>query len=328
MNRLAILCSGQAGQHAGMLDAIIDAPDLAPLRAAAGSALGIDLGRWWRGLDEAALFRNRAAQFSIAVRQLAHWSRLGPALPPPALVAGYSLGELIAWHVAGALDLAATLALVRDRARLMDEALADATLAAGATPDADASHMLLWRGPQARRHERALRAAAERAGCAVAIERPGGDLVIGGLPGALAALRADATLPRKHLAPLRVTVPSHTRWLARAADAFRAALEAAPLADARCPVLRGTDGRRLRTRAEAIDALARQIAAPLRWDACNDALGEAGITRALELGPGSDLARLAAEPVGAEAARSVDEFRDRTALIGWCDGPATTADFG
>ncbi|WP_085317185.1 ACP S-malonyltransferase [Derxia lacustris] len=314
MSRLAILCPGQAGQQPGMLDALMTAPDLAALRDAASAALGEDVARWWAGLDAAALYRNGPAQFAIAFFQLAAWARLGPLLPAPALVAGYSLGELVAYHVAGALDAAETLHLVRLRARFMDEA------AAALEPASDAPRLLLWRGPRARAGEARLHAALAEAGAAVSIHRPGGELVIGGPPAALAALLAAPGLPPGHLHPVRVGVPSHTRWLAPAAAAFRAALESSALAAPRCPVLAGIDGRRVQTRAAAIDTLAAQIAAPLRWDICNDALAEAGIDRALELGPGSDLSRLAGGVIGGDAARSAGDFRAPAAVAAWVAG--------
>jgi len=319
VNRLAILCSGQAGQQPGMLDALMTAADLAELRRVASAVLDEDIARWWSALDADAIYRNGPAQFAIALHQLAVWQRLGPTLPSPALVAGYSLGELIAYHVAGALDAAETLRLVRRRAQLMDEAAA--TLAdADADADADAPAppcMLLWRGPQARRHERRLLDAITRVGAAVAIHRPGGDLVIGGPPAALAALRAEPWLPGGHLAPLRVGVPAHTRWLASAATAFAAELAASAIDAPRCPVLAGIDGRTVRSRVAAIETLAAQIAAPLRWDRCNDALAEAGITRALELGPGNDLARLAGSVLAPDAARAVGEFQAPGAAARW-----------
>ncbi|MBL8472056.1 MAG: hypothetical protein KF778_02870 [Rhodocyclaceae bacterium] len=119
--KLAILCSGQAGQHAGMLDRVLCDPASRRLRATASEVLGCDIAQWWRGLDATQIFDNANAQFAIALCQIAAWARLQPLLPqPPVVVAGYSLAEVLAWHVAGALDAASTLRLVRARAHLMD----------------------------------------------------------------------------------------------------------------------------------------------------------------------------------------------------------------
>jgi [acyl-carrier-protein] S-malonyltransferase len=179
--RLAILCSGQAGQHCRMLDEILAAPDCAELRAVASEVLGQEVGVWWRGLDAKAIFANANAQFAIALYQVATWARISPLVPAPVVVAGYSLGEVLAWHVAGALDAADTLRLVGERATLMDRH----------APVGEGSCMVLWRG----RSTPAMRAARERAlathGVAVAIHRPGGDLVLAGSAAAVEALMAD-----------------------------------------------------------------------------------------------------------------------------------------
>src|SRR5574338_476947 len=263
--KLAILCSGQAGQHGRMLDEILAAPGCAELRAVASEALGQDVGAWWRGLDEAALFANANAQFAIALYQIAAWSRLAPALPaPPVAVAGYSLGEVLAWHVAGTLDAAETLRLVRERAALMDRQ----------APPGSGGCMVLWRG----RSTPAMRAARERAlaahGLAVAIHRPGGDQVLGG-PGA--------------------TV-----------DGFRQAVAASRLAPPRTPVVAGIDGALLRRAEDAPTYLSRQLAEPLRWDWCQETLASLGVEVALELGPGSDLAKLLEAGLPGAAAQAVE----------------------
>lgn len=305
--KLAILCSGQAGQHGRMLDGILAAPDCAALRATASEVLGQELEAWWRGLDARAIFANANAQFAIAVFQIAAWARVAPVVPAPAVVAGYSLGEVLAWHVAGALDAAETLRLVRERAALMD----------GHAPSGEGSCMVLWRG----RSTPAMRAARERTmaahGLAVAIHRPGGDLVLGGPAAAVGAFLTDPALAHADLKPLQVTVPSHTLWLKEAAEGFRQALAASGLGDPRMPVLAGIDASLLRRRADALAYLPRQLAEPLHWDWCEETLGSLGIDVALELGPGNDLAKLLETGLPGVAARAVEEFAHPGEVADW-----------
>lgn len=309
--KLAILCSGQAGQHGRMLDEILAAPGCAELRAVASEALGQDVGAWWRGLDEAALFANANAQFAIALYQIAAWSRLAPALPaPPVAVAGYSLGEVLAWHVAGTLDAAETLRLVRERAALMDRQ----------APPGSGGCMVLWRG----RSTPAMRAARERAlaahGLAVAIHRPGGDQVLGGPGATVDAFLADPAVRHADLRRLQVSVPSHTPWLAGAVDGFRQAVAASRLAPPRTPVVAGIDGALLRRAEDAPTYLSRQLAEPLRWDWCQETLASLGVDVALELGPGSDLAKLLEAGLPGAAARAVEEFSSPAQIASWLDG--------
>jgi len=311
--RLAILCSGQAGQHCRMLDEFLAAPDCAELRALASAELGQEVGAWWRGLDVADLFANTNAQFAIALYQIATWARIAPIVPRPVVVAGYSLGEVLAWHVAGALDAAQTLRLVRTRAALMDQ------VAGHLAPEAGAGCMVLWRG----RSTPAMRAARERAvaahGLSVAIHRPGGDLVLGGPATAVDAFVADPAVRHADLKRLQVSVPSHTPWLDEAVAPFRDALAASPLADPAMPVLAGIDGSLLRRRDDALTHLPAQLSRPLRWDWCQETLTSLGVDVALELGPGNDLAKLLESGDGSTTARAVDEFGSLAAVGDWLE---------
>ena len=307
--RLAILCSGQAGQHRNMLDDLLVAPECEPVRQAASAVLGQDIAQWWRALDDRQIFLNPNAQFAIAYYQVATWARIAPLLPETGMVAGYSLGELIAYHVAGALSASETFRLVRERARLMDEAAAGVNAGDGC--------MVLWRG----RVSPAALAARDRAiaehGLDVAIKRRNGEEVYAGPGAAITRFVADLNALNPGLVRLPVTVPAHSHYLAQAADAFRYILESSSIAAPRTAVLGAVDAMPVRSRDAAIDALSRQIATTIRWDGCMEALAESGVDRAIELGPGNDLAKL----VGAEhpqiAAHAVGDFRDYRALADW-----------
>lgn len=304
--RLAILCSGQAGQHRGMLDGLLAAPECEPVRQAASAALGRDVTEWWGELDEKEIFLNANAQFAIAYYQIATWTRIARLLPEISLIAGYSLGELIAYHVAGALDAAETFKLVRERARLMD-----------AAAGSDGGCMALWRG----RVSPATLAARDRAiadyGLDVAIKRRTGEEVLAGPSDAIARFVADLQAANPNLVRLPVTIPSHTHYLAAAADSFRDILCASSIAPPRVTVLRAVDAVPVRSRDQAIDALSRQIATTIRWDRCMDALAEFGIDAVIELGPGNDLARLVEAEHPQIRARAVDDFGDYRTLADW-----------
>ncbi|MHB1291549.1 MAG: ACP S-malonyltransferase [Sulfuricella sp.] len=304
--RLAILCSGQAGQRRDMLDELLAAPECEPVHQAASAALGRDVSEWWGELDEKEIFLNANAQFAIAYYQIATWARISRLLPEISLVAGYSLGELIAYHVAGALDAEETFKLVRARARLMD-----------AAAGSDGGCMALWRG----RVSPATLAARDRAiadyGLDVAIKRRTGEEVLAGPSNAIARFVADLQASNPNLVRLPVTIPSHTHYLAAAADSFRDILCASSLAPPRVTVLGAVDAAPVRSRDQAIDALSRQIATTIRWDRCMDALAEFGIDTVIELGPGNDLARLVEAEHPQIRARAVGDFGDYRALADW-----------
>ncbi len=307
--KLAILCSGQAGQHRAMLDNLITAPDLEELRSSASEILGEDVEGWWRNLTDEAIFTNENAQFAIALYQLSVWQRIAALIPQPALIAGYSLGELIAYHVAGSLNVTDTLKLVRQRARLMDEAVGPLAV--------KGSCMVLWRGRVSYQVQEAMQHGLKDYGLETAIVRNRGEQVFTGPADAVDSFLADPHIVNPNMSRLAITTPSHSRYLVAATDNFRRVLDDSNLTSPSVPVLAGVDGSRVRTRSQAVDALTRQIATTVRWDRCMEALEETGITTVLELGPGNDLANLIEMEHPNISARSIGDFRDWRSVTGW-----------
>lgn len=307
--KLAILCSGQAGQRRDMMDALFAAPPSRTVLAAASELLQQDFVSWWHGLSDADLYRNINAQFAIAVYQLAAWRCIAPCLPPPAAVAGYSVGELPAYFVAGALDEYTTLRLIRERATLMDEA--------AGSGEEGGSCMLLWRG-RTSPHTAVLRQQAMRdCNVHVAIRRREGEEVLAGQAQAMRRFIATPGIAHPDRVALPVSVPSHTPELAAAVERFRRVLEDSSLAAPQVVVLAGIDGAPVRSREQGIAALSSQIARTVRWDLCMDALAELGINVALELGPGNDLAKLLEASQATIPARSIEEFASLDAVAAW-----------
>jgi [acyl-carrier-protein] S-malonyltransferase len=290
--RLLILCPGQGGQHAAMYDLARSDP--------AGAAL---LDACAPALDAATMFENQAAQPAIVAATLATWEALRARLPTPSLAAGYSIGELAAHGVAGALPAQDAVALARVRAASMDRAAADnpgQTMAAiGAIPVARAREL------------------AQAAGFYIAIVT-GEDTCVAGGPGSgYAPLAAACEAAGARIQQLPVAVASHTPLMAPAVQPFAAALGAAAFGAWACPVLSGISGARIGTRHAAIEHLSRQLAETIEWSACMDAAVESGITVALELGPGAALARMLAARHPQVACRSVAEFRSLDGVVSW-----------
>jgi [acyl-carrier-protein] S-malonyltransferase len=278
MGRLLLLCPGQGGQHAGMFD-------LARTHPAARALLE----RCALPEDSEALFDNRVAQPGIVAATLAMWAALKENLPQPALVAGYSIGELAAYGVAGALTAHDTVQLASARAALMD------TAAAGL--------------PQGLAAVSGMPVAQVRARIAVAIVTGEDSCIAGGTLAQLDALPGARRLP--------VAVASHTPLMQAAQAPFAALLAQAAWMPWRCPVLAGTDAARVLKPEVAIDRLARQLTDTIEWAACMDAVREAGITVALELGPGNALSRMLQGRHPQIACRSVTDFQTLAGIAGW-----------
>ena len=108
---VAILCSGQGGQHPGMFDLFAGDPEAEPIFAAASELLGQDPRRFVReaGPED---FRGSGRANPLLHAGPGRLGRAGNRPTTHAVIAGYSVGELAAWDVAGALDVPTTLRLV------------------------------------------------------------------------------------------------------------------------------------------------------------------------------------------------------------------------
>jgi [acyl-carrier-protein] S-malonyltransferase len=292
--RLLLLCPGQGGQHPGMNAMAAADPAAARLLAQAP-------------LPDGSLFDNKVAQPAVVASTLAMWLALAPrlaALPlplRPALVAGYSVGELAAYAVAGALTPAETIALAHQRAAVMDQASdREQGLAAISGIAIDQ-----------------LAALARTAACEIAIVNGADSAVVGGSTAQLPRLRTLAEARGARVQVLPVAVAAHTSLLSAAVGPFAQALAAAPFGQLACPVLAGVDGAPVLTRGAAIAALSRQLAQTIRWADCMDAALENGITVALELGPGPALSKMLQNRHPGIACRSVAEFRSLDGVVSW-----------
>jgi len=123
MNGAAILCSGQGYQGAGMFDLLADASEASPVFEAAKFVLdGKDPRQLVREAGNDELHADKVGQILCCTQAMAAWAVLSAKAPRPLVVAGYSVGELAAWGVAGLLDHEGVLDLVVKRAAAMDEA--------------------------------------------------------------------------------------------------------------------------------------------------------------------------------------------------------------
>lgn len=297
---LALLFPGQGVQHAAMLPWLDAEPHAAPLLAAVAARLGDD----WRARlgDEAWASRNEVAQPLLTGVSLAAWAALAPRLPRPAMVAGYSVGELAACSAAGVFDASTALWLAARRADLMDGCAGDAP-----------SGLLAVSGVAATGLD-ALRA---RFDLAVAIRIGVDRCVLGGPLAALDAIAPELIARGGELTRLRVRVASHTPAMAAAAHAFGAVIEALPWSRSTCVVVCDLDGAGRRDAATVKHALAQQIDHTVEWGRCLETLAERQPRCVLEVGPGSSLARMWTAAVPDVPARSVDEFQSAAAVVDW-----------
>jgi [acyl-carrier-protein] S-malonyltransferase len=251
------------------------------------------------------IYANRIAQPLIVAATLTMWEAIRDAAPPPALVAGYSIGELSAHGVAGALAPEQAVALAAQRAQLMDDcqraAPGQALLTITGLTLASASSL------------------AKNHGYLLSIETGEDSCIVGGPAEQAAALQQEIEAHGARSKRLPVAVASHTPYMQNAVAPFAAALQAAAFQPPQAAVLAGIDAAPVNDKARAVDTLSRQLAEKIRWLACMDACAEAGITVALELGPGAALSRMLQNRHPHINTRSVADFRTLDGIRKWLD---------
>ena len=303
---LAILCPGQGPQHPKMFALTGDAPEAEGLFAHAATLLG---GRDPREMvqtdaDE-ILHHNRVGQILCTLQALAAAAALRHVMPGRLIVAGYSVGEVAAWGVAGLLDMTDTLDLVARRAETMDSA----------SPLGDG--LLFVRGLS----RGAVEGLCKRHDAAVAIVSPGDAYVLGGASAPLDALADEAKkMGSARVVRVAVTVASHTHRLAAASEEFRKILNDVsikPVPRAGVRLLSGIDGSSVIDTAAGVGKLAEQISHTVQWADCLESCLEGGTNAFLELGPGRALTEMAAGAYPDIPARSLEDFKTLQGARAW-----------
>ena len=295
----AIVFTGQGSQHPAML------PWLAEDALVRDTCARLAITDWRSGLaDPAWAEANAKAQVLLTGLALAAWQQIASALPAPAAVAGYSVGELAAFSAAGVFDARQALDLAGLRAQAMDrcgQQVPGGLLAvSGLTMDA-------------------LERLCADTGCALAIRNGLDTAVIGGPLAALQQAESAAALRGARVRRLGIGIASHTPWMREAADAFAEILAHHPAHRPRTALFSNALGR-VQNEAQARTALATQIASTVRWTDCMEDLYARAPHCVLEIGPGQALARLWNQRYPDVPARSCDDFRSAQAVTAWVLG--------
>jgi len=200
----------------------------------------------------------------------------------PTFVAGHSLGEYSANVAAGTMRFGDAVRIVRRRGQYMQEAVpvGAGSMAAILGLDADAV-------------ARACEEAAQGEVVSPANINGAGQVVIAGATRAVqrAGERAKA-LGAKRVIPLAVSAPFHCALLKPAEARLEPELRRLAVQSPRVPVVANVDAEPKRDAASAIDALVRQVSAPVRWEQVVRRLASEGVTNYVEVGPGTVLSGL------------------------------------
>jgi [acyl-carrier-protein] S-malonyltransferase len=202
----------------------------------------------------------------------------------PAAAAGHSLGEYTAFAAAGALGFGDGLRLVAARGAAM-----------AAAADGSGGMAALLGGDSA--GAEALAAARREEGGSLWVANlnaPGQAVVAGGLDDLDWAGAHAAEHGIRRVVPLKVAGAFHTPLMAPAAAELEEALSATGFDDPSFPVWGNADATPI---GDAVDALRRQLTAPVRFADSLVGMAAAGVGTFVHLGPGDVTAGLARRTV-------------------------------
>jgi len=299
---LGLMFAGQGAQAVGMGKALYDAYAVArETFRTAEEATGLPLRELCFEGPAERLGATEVTQPALLTVDVAAWRSLvhelgGP--PPVAAAAGLSLGEYAALVAAEAVDFAVAVRLVRERGRLMQEAV----------PRGEGG-MLALIGLTRAAVEDLCREAGDEA--APANYNCPGQVVVSGRMAALERVRAAALAAGARRAVfLDVSAPFHMALLAPAREALLPLLEAVAWRPPAFPVVANLTARAYAGPEEIPSLLARQVDHAVDWEGCVAAMRALGAEEFLELGPGRALSGFARRILPGASVRSVAEPDD------------------
>lgn len=297
---LVIVAPGQGAQTPGFLQPWLEDATFASRFDWLSTVAGLDLAHYGTEADAETIRRTEIAQPMLVATSLIAALELFPhpsdAFQRVGALAGHSVGEIAAAAGARVISAEQAMVLVRERGKAMAAAAAQTPTGMTALLGGDREEIL---------------ASLAQHGLTAANDNGPGQIVAAGTLEQLAAL-ADAPPAKARLMPLSVAGAFHTDHMQPAVGHLAALARSVSTHDPRTAVISNRDGQVVHNGREVLARLVGQIAAPVRWDLCMDAMLDLGVTGILEMPPAGTLTGIARRFFGRGATMSVETFALKT----------------
>jgi len=278
---LCVVAPGQGAQSPGMLKPWLELSGVSETLSKWSAASKVDLLLHGTESDGETIRDTAIAQALLVANSLIAIKQIFPErldlLRQVHLVAGHSVGELVAAAISGVIteDTAMNLVGVRGRAMALAAAVAPTSMTAvlGGEPDQVIAHLA-------------------KLDLVAANVNGAGQIIAAGTLEALARL-AESPPAKTKLRPLSVAGAFHTKHMQAAVEALRGAALEFSIKNPEITLLSNRDGAIVDTGEDAIARIVTQVSNPVRWDLCQKSMERLGVTGILELAPGGTLVNIA-----------------------------------
>ena len=278
MVKTALLFAGQGAQFVGMGQDLANAHSTAQkLFAQADEVLGYGLSEICFSGPEKELVRTEHAQPAIYVVGWVAFQLLREQVPSFNFdaTAGLSLGEFTALTAAETIGFRDGLLVVRRRGELMQDACEESFGGMAASVGLE---------------EDKVQEVCLQSGVHIANLNCPGQIVVSGAAGKMdSACEVAKAAGAKRAIPLTVAGAYHSPLMQSAQAGLAEALSKADLNSQKVPVFSNVTGHAHVSTESIAETMVDQVTSPVKWEACIRAMIADGITRFIELGPGSAL---------------------------------------
>lgn len=283
--KIAMLFPGQGSQYVGMGKMLCEQFEVAKKTfEEANDALQYNIQKlcFEGSLDE--LTKTENSQPAILTASVAAFRVYTQEIGVnPDFLAGHSLGEYSALVCSEVIDFTDAVRIVRQRGRLMQEAVPVGVGAMAAVAGIDVCLL-----------EKECEKHSEISGETVGVSNYNApdQVVISGNIAAIEILSEKFTAMGAHVVRLNVSAPFHCPLMQQAADNLNKELQKYSYNEFKYPVIANINAQAYKTSDEIVDTLTKQVVMPVRWSETMNYLKGQDVDIAIEMGPKTVLKNL------------------------------------